>query len=44
MTYWFSFRNPSVAMGTYLSAPEYSTKVVDVAKVRALNAIAKNIL
>uniref|UniRef100_A0A8D0H8X6 Copper homeostasis protein cutC homolog n=1 Tax=Sphenodon punctatus TaxID=8508 RepID=A0A8D0H8X6_SPHPU len=38
------FRNPSVAMGASLSAPEYSTRVADVAKVRTLNAIAKNIL
>ncbi|XP_015279488.1 PREDICTED: copper homeostasis protein cutC homolog isoform X1 [Gekko japonicus] len=38
------FRNPSVTMGGYLSASEYSIKVADVAKVRTLNAIAKNIL
>ncbi|KAF2975270.1 hypothetical protein EK904_009143 [Melospiza melodia maxima] len=38
------FRNPNVAMGASFSAPEYSIKVADVAKVRTLNAIAKNIL
>uniref|UniRef100_A0A8C2UAA8 Copper homeostasis protein cutC homolog n=1 Tax=Coturnix japonica TaxID=93934 RepID=A0A8C2UAA8_COTJA len=38
------FRNPNVAMGASFSAPEYSVKVADVAKVRTLNAIAKNIL
>uniref|UniRef100_A0A674HVG5 Copper homeostasis protein cutC homolog n=1 Tax=Terrapene triunguis TaxID=2587831 RepID=A0A674HVG5_9SAUR len=38
------FRNSSVAMGTSLSVSEYSLKVADVAKVRTLNAIAKNIL
>ncbi|NXE55481.1 CUTC protein, partial [Casuarius casuarius] len=38
------FRNPNVAMGSSFSAPEYSIKVADVAKVRTLNAIAKNIL
>ncbi|KAH0623849.1 hypothetical protein JD844_007018 [Phrynosoma platyrhinos] len=38
------FRNPSITMGAYLSTPEYSIKVADVAKVRTLNAIAKNIL
>lgn len=31
-------------MGASFSAPEYSIKVADVAKVRTLNAIAKNIL
>ncbi|XP_051473617.1 copper homeostasis protein cutC homolog isoform X4 [Apus apus] len=36
--------NPNVAMGASFSAPEYSIKVADVAKVRTLNAIAKNIL
>ncbi|XP_005407733.1 PREDICTED: copper homeostasis protein cutC homolog isoform X5 [Chinchilla lanigera] len=38
------FRNSSVAMGASLSNSEYSLKVTDVAKVRTLNAIAKNIL
>uniref|UniRef100_A0A3B3S4I8 Copper homeostasis protein cutC homolog n=1 Tax=Paramormyrops kingsleyae TaxID=1676925 RepID=A0A3B3S4I8_9TELE len=38
------FRNPHVSMGASLSAPEYGLKVADVAKVRALNAIAKNTL
>ncbi|NXP83048.1 CUTC protein, partial [Ramphastos sulfuratus] len=38
------FRNPNVTMGASFSAPEYSIKVADVAKVRTLNAIAKNIL
>ncbi|XP_033005818.1 copper homeostasis protein cutC homolog isoform X1 [Lacerta agilis] len=38
------FRNPYATMGAYLSTPEYSIKVADVAKVRTLNAIAKNIL
>ncbi|XP_072526607.1 copper homeostasis protein cutC homolog [Salminus brasiliensis] len=38
------FRNSSVSMGASLSAPEYSQKVADVAKVRTLNAIAKNTL
>lgn len=38
------FRNSSVNMGAYFSAPEYSIKVADVAKVRTLNAIAKNVL
>ncbi|KAL7841861.1 hypothetical protein SRHO_G00255520 [Serrasalmus rhombeus] len=38
------FRNSSVNMGASLSAPEYSLKVADVAKVRTLNAIAKNTL
>ncbi|XP_034632056.1 copper homeostasis protein cutC homolog isoform X1 [Trachemys scripta elegans] len=38
------FRNSSVAMGASLSVSEYSLKVADVAKVRTLNAIAKNIL
>ncbi|NWT64125.1 CUTC protein, partial [Prunella himalayana] len=38
------FRNPNVAMGASFSAPEYSIKVADVAKVRTLNAIAKNIV
>lgn len=40
----FPDRNPNVAMGASFSAPEYSIKVADVAKVRTLNAIAKNIL
>lgn len=40
----FPYRNPNVAMGASFSAPEYSIKVADVAKVRTLNAIAKNIL
>lgn len=40
----FLDRNPNVAMGASFSAPEYSIKVADVAKVRTLNAIAKNIL
>jgi len=40
----FPDRNPNVAMGASFSAPEYSIKVTDVAKVRTLNAIAKNIL
>lgn len=40
----FPNRNPNVAMGASFSAPEYSIKVADVAKVRTLNAIAKNIL
>ncbi|NWQ72853.1 CUTC protein, partial [Columbina picui] len=38
------FRNPNISMGASFSAPEYSIKVADVAKVRTLNAIAKNIL
>nr|XP_033799217.1 copper homeostasis protein cutC homolog isoform X2 [Geotrypetes seraphini]XP_033799220.1 copper homeostasis protein cutC homolog isoform X2 [Geotrypetes seraphini] len=38
------FRNYCVSMGTHLSTSEYSTKVTDVAKVRTLNAMAKNIL
>uniref|UniRef100_W5KCX0 Copper homeostasis protein cutC homolog n=1 Tax=Astyanax mexicanus TaxID=7994 RepID=W5KCX0_ASTMX len=38
------FRNCSVIMGASLSAPEFSQKVADVAKVRTLNAIAKNTL
>ncbi|POI24722.1 hypothetical protein CIB84_011528 [Bambusicola thoracicus] len=38
------YRNPNVTMGASFSAPEYSVKVADVAKVRTLNAIAKNIL
>uniref|UniRef100_A0A667I8R3 Copper homeostasis protein cutC homolog n=1 Tax=Lynx canadensis TaxID=61383 RepID=A0A667I8R3_LYNCA len=38
------FRNSSVAMGASLSSSEYSLKVTDVAQVRTLNAIAKNIL
>uniref|UniRef100_A0A8C7BM93 Copper homeostasis protein cutC homolog n=1 Tax=Neovison vison TaxID=452646 RepID=A0A8C7BM93_NEOVI len=38
------FRNFSVAMGASLSSSEYSQKVTDVAQVRTLNAIAKNIL
>uniref|UniRef100_A0A452GYP2 Copper homeostasis protein cutC homolog n=1 Tax=Gopherus agassizii TaxID=38772 RepID=A0A452GYP2_9SAUR len=38
------FRNSSVAMGASVSVSEYSLKVADVAKVRTLNAIAKNIL
>nr|XP_020011888.1 copper homeostasis protein cutC homolog isoform X3 [Castor canadensis] len=38
------FRNSSVAMGASLANSEYSLKVTDVAKVRTLNAIAKNIL
>ncbi|KAJ8418121.1 hypothetical protein AAFF_G00138300 [Aldrovandia affinis] len=38
------FRNWSVNMGASLSAPEYSSKVADVTKVRTLNAIAKNTL
>ncbi|XP_066476450.1 copper homeostasis protein cutC homolog isoform X1 [Tiliqua scincoides] len=38
------FRNSSVNMGAYFSPPEYSIKVADVAKVRTLNAIAKNVL
>ncbi|XP_028917024.1 copper homeostasis protein cutC homolog isoform X1 [Ornithorhynchus anatinus] len=38
------FRNTCVAMGAALSHSEYSLKVTDVAKVRALNAIAKNVL
>ncbi|CAM2117941.1 copper homeostasis protein cutC homolog isoform X1 [Lepidochelys kempii] len=38
------FRNSSVAMGSSLSVSEYSLKVADVAQVRTLNAIAKNIL
>ncbi|XP_069045361.1 copper homeostasis protein cutC homolog [Lepisosteus oculatus] len=38
------FRNTCVSMGATLSAPEYSLKVADVAKVRTLNAIAKNVL
>ncbi|KAK2536020.1 copper homeostasis protein cutC homolog isoform X2 [Columba livia] len=38
------FRNPNITMGASFSAPEYSIKVADVAKVRTLNAIAKNIL
>ncbi|XP_034519507.1 copper homeostasis protein cutC homolog [Ailuropoda melanoleuca] len=38
------FRNFSVAMGASLSSSEYSLKVTDVAQVRTLNAIAKNIL
>ncbi|XP_078499669.1 copper homeostasis protein cutC homolog isoform X2 [Lissotriton helveticus] len=38
------FRNPCVSMGSSLPATEYSTKVTDLAKVRTLNAIAKNIL
>lgn len=37
-------RNSSVSMGASLTAPEYSLKVADVGKVRALNAIAKNTL
>ncbi|XP_064418221.1 copper homeostasis protein cutC homolog isoform X2 [Latimeria chalumnae] len=38
------FRNCCVSLGASLAAPEYSLKVADVAKMRALNAIAKNIL
>uniref|UniRef100_K7FSF1 Copper homeostasis protein cutC homolog n=1 Tax=Pelodiscus sinensis TaxID=13735 RepID=K7FSF1_PELSI len=38
------FRNSSVAMGASLSTSEYAVKVADVATVRTLNAIAKNIL
>ncbi|KAI1894335.1 hypothetical protein AGOR_G00114750 [Albula goreensis] len=38
------FRNSSVSMGAAFSAPEYSSKVADVTKVRTLNAIAKNTL
>uniref|UniRef100_A0A8C4UBM2 Copper homeostasis protein cutC homolog n=1 Tax=Falco tinnunculus TaxID=100819 RepID=A0A8C4UBM2_FALTI len=44
VTRGFPDRNPNVAMGASFSAPEYSIKVADVAKVRTLNAIAKNIL
>lgn len=44
VTSGFPDRNPNVAMGASFSAPEYSIKVADVAKVRTLNAIAKNIL
>lgn len=44
VTSHFPDRNPNVAMGASFSAPEYSIKVADVAKVRTLNAIAKNIL
>ncbi|OXB75479.1 UNVERIFIED_CONTAM: hypothetical protein H355_016540 [Colinus virginianus] len=44
VTSHFPYRNPNVAMGASFSAPEYSVKVADVAKVRTLNAIAKNIL
>lgn len=44
VTTGFPDRNPNVAMGASFSAPEYSIKVADVAKVRTLNAIAKNIL
>uniref|UniRef100_A0A803K1T8 Copper homeostasis protein cutC homolog n=1 Tax=Xenopus tropicalis TaxID=8364 RepID=A0A803K1T8_XENTR len=38
------YRNNSVCMGATLSTSEYSTKVTDVAKVRTLNAMAKNFL
>uniref|UniRef100_A0A8C6SWI7 Copper homeostasis protein cutC homolog n=1 Tax=Neogobius melanostomus TaxID=47308 RepID=A0A8C6SWI7_9GOBI len=38
------FRNTSVSMGASFSACEYSLKVADVGKIRALNAIAKNTL
>jgi len=44
ITSHFLYRNPNVAMGASFSAPEYSVMVADVAKVRTLNAIAKNIL
>lgn len=37
-------RNSSVNMGAAVSMSEYSLKVADVAKVRTLNAIAKNTL
>jgi copper homeostasis protein len=38
------FRNSSVAMGASLANSEYSLKVTDMAKVRTLNGIAKNVL
>ncbi|KAM4636775.1 copper homeostasis protein cutC homolog isoform 1-T2 [Discoglossus pictus] len=38
------YRNNSVSMGAALSTSEYSIKVTDVAKVRTLNAMAKNFL
>ncbi|XP_069756361.1 copper homeostasis protein cutC homolog [Narcine bancroftii] len=36
------FRNAAVSMGGSFTPPEYSVKVADICKVRALNAIAKN--
>ncbi|XP_067858108.1 copper homeostasis protein cutC homolog isoform X1 [Heptranchias perlo] len=36
------FRNSSVSMGASLTVPEYSMKVADVCRIRALIAIAKN--
>ncbi|XP_068114141.1 copper homeostasis protein cutC homolog isoform X4 [Hyperolius riggenbachi] len=38
------YRNHSVCMGAALTTSEYSIKVADVAKVRTLNAMAKNFL
>ncbi|TRY91599.1 hypothetical protein DNTS_021759 [Danionella cerebrum] len=38
------YRNNTVCMGGSLTVPEYSLKVTDVNKVRALNAIAQNTL
>ncbi|XP_063291216.1 copper homeostasis protein cutC homolog isoform X2 [Pelobates fuscus] len=38
------YRNNSVSMGATLSTSEYAIKVTDVAKVRTLNAMAKNLL
>ncbi|XP_069467624.1 copper homeostasis protein cutC homolog isoform X1 [Ambystoma mexicanum] len=38
------FRNSCVSMGSSLPTTEYSIKVTDLAKVRTLNAIAKNIV
>uniref|UniRef100_A0A4W3I8R1 Copper homeostasis protein cutC homolog n=1 Tax=Callorhinchus milii TaxID=7868 RepID=A0A4W3I8R1_CALMI len=38
------FRNAGVGMAAPMAAPEYSMKVADVNRVRALNAIAKNMV